>query len=212
MSWTTLTYFGDSMLLLPTAIIIALFLPWKSDNRRTVWYWLGVFGLTGLIVCVSKIAFMGWGLGIEHLDFTGFSGHTALAATLWPVMFWLLGGRLPLALRLLLIAVGYALALLVGASRLMLNVHSQSEVIAGMILGLMISSLFLLAQRRTRLKNLSLVQFCVALLVPMLLFSQGHQAKTQLYLQELSKTLSGEQRAFKRSDMAPETPPAESQP
>ncbi len=34
MLWKTLTYFGDSMLLIPTAVIIALILPWKSDNRR----------------------------------------------------------------------------------------------------------------------------------------------------------------------------------
>ena len=43
MHWRTLTYFGDSMLLIPTAVIIALILPWKSDNRRTVWYWLLAF-------------------------------------------------------------------------------------------------------------------------------------------------------------------------
>ncbi len=36
MHWRTLTYFGDSMLLIPTAVIITLILQWKSDNRRTV--------------------------------------------------------------------------------------------------------------------------------------------------------------------------------
>ncbi|PPS58732.1 hypothetical protein CRX72_22115 [Pantoea sp. BRM17] len=44
MSWRTLTYFGDSMLLIPTAVIIALVLPWKSSSQRTVWYWLLAFG------------------------------------------------------------------------------------------------------------------------------------------------------------------------
>lgn len=41
MSWHLihlLTYFGDSMLLIPTAIIMALLLHWKSDDKRTAWY------------------------------------------------------------------------------------------------------------------------------------------------------------------------------
>ena len=30
-----------------------------------------------------KLAFMGWGIGIRELDFTGFSGHTALSTAFW---------------------------------------------------------------------------------------------------------------------------------
>ena len=37
------------------------------------------FGITGTVVCISKLAFMGWGIGIREIDFTGFSGHTALS-------------------------------------------------------------------------------------------------------------------------------------
>ena len=69
MHWRTLTYFGDSMLLIPTAVIIALILPWKSDNRRTVWYWLLAFGLAGLLVSLSKILFLGFGiLSLIHIS------------------------------------------------------------------------------------------------------------------------------------------------
>ena len=95
MSWKTLTYFGDSMLLIPTAVIIALVLPWKSDNRQTVWYWLLAFGLAGLLVSLSKILFLGFGIGSARFNFTGFSGHSAMSATLWPVMMWLVSGRFP---------------------------------------------------------------------------------------------------------------------
>ncbi|WP_075180874.1 phosphatase PAP2 family protein [Pantoea sp. 1.19] len=201
MSWRTLTYFGDSMLLIPTAAIIALLLLWKSDNRRAAGYWVAVFGLTGLIVSLSKLAFMGWGIGNQRLDFTGFSGHTAMAATLWPVMFWLVGGGFSAAVRGSLIALGYALAVLVGVSRLTLNAHSDSEVLAGLLLGLVLSSAFLLSQRHTRLRSFTLVQLAAAMLLPLLLVSQGKTAKTQYLLQQLSLQVSGRDRPWKRTDM-----------
>ena len=81
MHWKTLTYFGDSMLLIPTAVIIALILPWKSDNRLTVFYWIVAFGLAGLTVSLSKILFLGFGIGSARFNFTGFSGHSAMSAT-----------------------------------------------------------------------------------------------------------------------------------
>jgi len=51
---------------------------------------MGSFGITGAIVSASKLAFMGWGIGIRELDFTGFSGHSALFAVFWPIFLWLL--------------------------------------------------------------------------------------------------------------------------
>ncbi|MGV3345097.1 phosphatase PAP2 family protein [Enterobacteriaceae bacterium LUAb1] len=201
MSWKTLTYFGDSMLLLPTAAIIMWLLAWKSNQRLTAWYWAGLFCLTGIIVCLSKLAFMGWGIGNVRLNFTGFSGHTALAAALWPVMFWLVSGQLSPLLRLLLILCGYFLATLIGLSRLHLNAHSDSEVIAGLILGMLLSAAFLIIQRRTQLRAFSFPQLCITLLIPLLLLSQGKQAKTQLWLRNLSVQLSGKKHPWKRHDL-----------
>ena len=150
MSWRTLTYFGDSMLLIPTAVIIALVLPWKSDNRRTVWYWLLAFGLAGLLVSISKIMFLGFGIGSARYNFTGFSGHSAMSATLWPVMMWLISARWPTFWRALTIGIGYLIPLMVGLSRLVIHAHSVSEVLAGLMLGFTLSSAFLLSQRRAR--------------------------------------------------------------
>ncbi|SFN32569.1 hypothetical protein SAMN05216516_105183 [Izhakiella capsodis] len=63
MFWKTLTYPGDSMLLIPTAIMLALIISFKSSDKRTVWRWILTFGLAGLIVSLSKIAFLGFGIG-----------------------------------------------------------------------------------------------------------------------------------------------------
>lgn len=77
-------FLGDSTLLLPSAVllfVVALF----SSRRQVAWQWALAFGVTGAIVCSSKLAFMGWGIGFRQLDFTGFSGHTALSSCFWPV-------------------------------------------------------------------------------------------------------------------------------
>lgn len=125
MHWKTLTYFGDSMLLIPTAVIIALILPWKSDNRHTVFYWIVAFGLAGLTVSISKILFLGFGIGSARFNFTGFSGHSAMSATLWPVMLWLISGRWSAMWRIAAIGVGYLIPLMVGFSRLVIHAHSK---------------------------------------------------------------------------------------
>jgi len=201
MSWKTLTYFGDSMLLIPTAVIIALVLPWKSDNRRTVWYWLLAFGLAGLLVSISKIMFLGFGIGSARFNFTGFSGHSAMSATLWPVMMWLVSGRWSSFWRTLTISIGYLIPLMVGLSRLAIHAHSPSEVIAGLALGFTLSSAFLLSQRDTALKAFSLPQMGVAFLVPLLLVSHGRVATTQQFLERFSADLAGLEKPYTRADL-----------
>lgn len=201
MHWRTLTYFGDSMLLIPTAVIIALILPWKSDNRRTVWYWLLAFGLAGLLVSLSKVLFLGFGIGSARFNFTGFSGHSAMSATLWPVMLWLVSGRWPNPLRLLAIGVGYLIPLMVGFSRLVIHAHSASEVATGLLLGFTLSSAFLLSQRRTALKGFSWPQVGAAFLVPLLLMGHGRIATTQHFLERFSADLAGLEKPFTRADL-----------
>lgn len=201
MHWRTLTYFGDSMLLIPTAVIIALILPWKSDNRRTVWYWLLAFGLAGLLVSLSKILFLGFGIGSARFNFTGFSGHSAMSATLWPVMLWLVSGRWPTPLRLIAIGVGYFIPLMVGFSRLVIHAHSASEVATGLLLGFTLSSAFLLSQRCTALKGFSWPQVGAAFLVPLLLLGHGRIATTQQFLERFSADLAGLEKPFTRADL-----------
>ncbi|MDZ7277940.1 phosphatase PAP2 family protein [Pantoea eucrina] len=201
MSWKTLTYFGDSMLLIPTAVIIALVLPWKSDNRRSVWYWLLAFGLAGLLVSISKILFLGFGIGSARFNFTGFSGHSAMSATLWPVMMWLVSGRFSAAWRTVTIGIGYLIPLLVGLSRLVIHAHSLSEVLAGLALGFTLSSAFLITQRHTALKGFSLGQISLALLLPLLLLTHGRVATTQQFLERFSANLAGLEKPFTRADL-----------
>ena len=146
MNWQLVTFFGDSTVLLPSAAVLFIVLFQRKDSKQAAWRWALLFGITGAIVCASKLAFMGWGMGIRELDFTGFSGHTALSTAFWPILLWLLCARATSVFRFASVIVGYALAGLVGYSRLMIHAHSSSEVIAGFLLGAAGSALFLLMQ------------------------------------------------------------------
>lgn len=122
--------FGDSTVLLPSAAALFIVLMLRKTSRLLAWQWSLLFGITGAIVCASKLAFMGWGLGIRELDYTGFNGHSALSAAFWPIFLWLLCARFSVGLRKAAVITGYVLAAVVGYSRLVIHAHSVSEVIA----------------------------------------------------------------------------------
>ncbi|HGY1117320.1 TPA: phosphatase PAP2 family protein [Escherichia coli] len=144
MNWQLISFFGDSTVLLPSAAALFIVLMLRKTSRLLAWQWSLLFGITGAIVCASKLAFMGWGLGIRELDYTGFSGHSALSAAFWPIFLWLLSARFSAGVQKAAVAAGYALAAVVGYSRLVIHAHSVSEVIAGLLLGAAGSALFLL--------------------------------------------------------------------
>jgi membrane-associated phospholipid phosphatase len=110
------------------------------DDRRTAAVWLGWLTASALATLASKVAFIGWGIGIASLDFTGVSGHTLMAASVWPVLLSRVASRRNSVSYVGMALVGYALALLVAISRLMLSVHSPSEVVAGFVLGSLVSA------------------------------------------------------------------------
>ncbi|HEY0211778.1 phosphatase PAP2 family protein [Acerihabitans sp.] len=203
MNWHWLTFFGDSMLLLPCAVLIVMLLLWKADTRRTCLQWLLLFGAAGAIVVVSKLAFMGWGVGSRRYDFTGFSGHSALSASIWPVMIWILTSRASRRWRLAAVCGGYLLALTVGFSRVVIHAHSESEVIAGLALGFTISTSFLLMQNshHTAIRHLSYGQITAVLLLPLLLVVQGKKAPTQGLLEQIALTVAPVQRVYTRADL-----------
>lgn len=99
MNWQFVSFFGDSTVLLPSAVVLFAVLVLRKTSRTLAWQWALLFGITGTVVCISKLAFMGWGIGIREIDFTGFSGHTALSTAFWPILIWLLTSRASSSLR-----------------------------------------------------------------------------------------------------------------
>ncbi|HDX9012120.1 TPA: phosphatase PAP2 family protein [Klebsiella oxytoca] len=204
MNWQVVTFFGDSTVLLPSAAVLFIVLLLRKDSKQVACNWALLFGITGAIVCASKLAFMGWGIGIRELDFTGFSGHTALSTAFWPILLWLLCARAAPAIRRVSALLGYALAGLVGYSRLVIHAHSTSEVIAGLLLGAAGSTLFLLMQSRgesAHVAQLSWGGVASVVIIPLILLNTGAKAPTQSLLGEIAVKLGPLEKPFTRADL-----------
>lgn len=136
-AWWILTHLGASSLLLP-ALLLVLGGLWEAGARDAAQRYALRLAIAVTITVVSKCLFFGWGIGIAVLDFTGVSGHTLLATSILPVL--LQGIPWPaLQARGGGAALGALLAIVVGVSRLVVQAHSVSEVVAGWVLGAAVS-------------------------------------------------------------------------
>lgn len=207
LDWHTFTWLGDSGLLLPAAAFV---LVWLASSRRT-WYsavlWTLCFGACGAIVALSKLAFMGWGLGDVAFDFTGFSGHTALSSCFWPVALWLLASRGGHRLRVAAACAGWLLGAAIGVSRLAIDAHSVSEVVAGFLLGAAASGLFLVLQHTRPHPQLPAWWVAASLAVPMVLLPPGQRAPTHGLLERVAAGMAGLERPYTRVDLHAGTHP-----
>ncbi len=201
MHWQTLTYFGDSALLLPSAVVLALAIFYKTRSFRSMALWLFSFGTAGFIVSVSKVLFLGYLIGSARYNFTGFSGHTSMSTTFWPVFFWFMALGFSLRHPRIIVALGYLLALMIAYSRLVLHAHSPSEVIAGFTLGTVCSLFFLLQQSRTPFSPLKLLEFIAIIILPLLIFFNGKPATTQHFLGTLAAKLAGLEQPHTRQQL-----------
>ncbi|HDH0220879.1 TPA: phosphatase PAP2 family protein [Klebsiella pneumoniae] len=204
MNWQLISFFGDSTVLLPSAAALFIVLMLRKTSRLLAWQWSLLFGITGAIVCASKLAFMGWGLGIRELDYTGFSGHSALSAAYWPIFLWLLSARFSAGLQKAAVATGYILATVVGYSRLVIHAHSVSEVIAGLLLGVAGSALFLILQKSTSdsvYKTIPWGGVACLIMVPLVLLHSGSKAPTQSLLGQIATVIGPLDKPFTREDL-----------
>ena len=133
--WSLFTRLGEAQITLPAAALTAVGLWLRPAARPLAIRWLIALSLAIGLTTITKVAFLGWGLGWEAIDFTGISGHTMFATAIYPVLFLVfISGAVTGGVWVALVA-GYGLALLVGVSRLEVGAHSPSEVIAGLVVG-----------------------------------------------------------------------------
>ncbi|HEV2674937.1 MAG TPA: phosphatase PAP2 family protein [Aliidongia sp.] len=197
MDWSLITGFGDSAVMLPAAVAIALWLAAGGAWGATL-AWLLAFGAGATLVATTKIAFLGWGIGSAWLDFTGISGHTTLATAVTLTAIHLLSRGLPRVYRLVLMTAGLAGALAVGLSRLALEAHSISEVCAGLLIGGLVAGSFAAVSRRLPGPRLA-PGVMVAALAAVCLTLHGHQAGSQELITRLALFLSGHGEAYTRA-------------
>jgi membrane-associated phospholipid phosphatase len=133
--WLFVTRLGEAQILLPAALLLSAWLARRVAGRPLVQWWLALLAAAAAITTATKLAFLGWGIGIAAIDFTGVSGHAMFAAAVYPLLTAALSAPHAPGWRRLAIGCGYALALLVAVSRVVVGAHSASEAVAGFALG-----------------------------------------------------------------------------
>lgn len=141
--WEILTRLGEAEILLPVAVLTAAAWCCKADRRRLGLVWMLLIGLAIAITAATKIAFIGWGIGVAALNFTGISGHAMFASAIYPLLLVAFAPASSALPRQRALALGVGLAVLIGISRIVVGAHSWSEVLAGWALGGAVSALVL---------------------------------------------------------------------
>jgi membrane-associated phospholipid phosphatase len=198
--WSLITRLGEAQILLPAALVASVWLWRRETGRPLVTLWLPLLCLATLVTTASKVAFLGWGVGIPAVNFTGISGHSMFAAAVYPLLAGAIAAPLSaLGQRLSLLA-AYALALLVGVSRVKVGAHSYSEVLAGLLLGGIASALALALAHMPHAKVRWWMP--VGLAVWLSLTPAGAPAsRTHDWVTRLSLALSGREAPYTRTEM-----------
>jgi membrane-associated phospholipid phosphatase len=199
--WRWITRLGEAGIVLPIAAALAVWFVLSARSIRPAWAWGVAFGVAGLVTTASKVAFIGWGIGIAAIDFTGFSGHSMFAAAVYPVFARALAETAPPRWRAWVIACGYALAALVAVSRVPVGAHSVSETLSGFALGAAASgtALWLIGRPalRVSVRWLALAVGGWLALAP----SHASPSRTHDMVTRLALTLSQRSVPYRRADL-----------
>jgi membrane-associated phospholipid phosphatase len=198
--WSHLSALGG---LNVTALIALGIAAWLVAARcwRLALVWCLVFGGAMFVAAASQMAFLGWGVGIRALSFTGFSGHAARAAAVFPVALFLLVERQPRRLLAVAVAAGSLLAVAVAMARVEVGAHSPSEAMAGCALGLGAAALFLARARAAQ--DCSPQPLLLGLLAATILLPRADPAYSHQWLTAAALKLSGRDRVYLRNDWQP---------
>jgi membrane-associated phospholipid phosphatase len=195
--WLYITALGSVGVMIPLALAAAAWLA-LGYPRRFALCWLAVLGGASGLVFLTKIAFLGWGVGFREWDFTGISGHAMVSSAVIPVVLFI--ALLPASswVRGIGVLAGVLAGIVVGVSRILLNAHSVSEVVAGCALGGATALLFVAYAWRAEAGRLAPAPVAVSLaLIAVML--HGVPVPTQRWITDIALQLSGHDRPFIRA-------------
>lgn len=197
--WWQLTSFGDNSILLPCAILVAVWLLTMHGTRQTGWWWLGAVVVAAAVVALSKVLFLAWNLYPPGFDFTGLSGDCTMAFLCWPVVGAFITARAPRGWRALMIGTGVFLGVIVAVSRVLLHGHTVMEVLLGSVWGMLLCVVFLYVTRgRLTVSTTDTWVPLAALALLLIVYGHGHSYNRVLGWAALR--MSGHTSVYRRSD------------
>lgn len=190
-SWAAFTKLADTNFTMPLAGLLAA---WLAGARawKPLMLWCLLFGFGFLLVVATKLAYIGWNIGIADIHFTGISGHAMRATAIAPALIYLLLQKQSARMQATGLIIGIGFGIAIGISRLAIQVHSVSEVVSGCILGAVVSLLFAWCIYRPIAFDRRLLLIGVFALLPVLALEP---APTESWLERMAIHLTGENRA-----------------
>jgi membrane-associated phospholipid phosphatase len=137
MNITQISDFGDQALVFPLAAGVGLIFA-LSGWRRGAWAWTTTMGATLCGILLLKLCFFACGPLAPGAQFQNPSGHTAAAAAVYGGLFTTVVGSLWDIQRwsiVCAVALALPVSVVIGLSRLVLDLHSVTEVISGGAIG-----------------------------------------------------------------------------
>ncbi|MYN45544.1 phosphatase PAP2 family protein [Pseudoduganella sp. FT93W] len=197
MWWHGLSMVGSLAVTAPIGVAIAIWLVAGRSWHLTA-AWCALFGAGMALVVATKVAFMGWGMGVKAVEFAGFSGHAMRAAAVFPVAFFLLVRNRTLPWRVAATVAGVALAVLIAISRVYVEAHSVSEAVTGCILGLLVAASFIwyasVQQHMVMSRWLLLMCLPIVLIAP-----RVEPVPAEQWIAQLAMHLSGRDQTYTRA-------------
>ena len=196
--WLALSVLGSMAVMGPAGAAVGI---WLAGGRswRLAFSWCLLFGAGMALVVATKIAFIGWGIGVYSVQFAGFSGHAMRAGAVLPVFFFvLLKGARP-SWRWSGVLAGCLIAMLITLSRLELRFHSVSEGVTGCLLGFLVAALFIWQALDVSAfvisRTLVVLSFCCLLFAP-----KAEPVPTEDIITRVALRMSGHVKPFDREE------------
>ena len=191
LSWHSVSMLGDSGLMILMAIVIGLTLAFSRGTGTLAVWWTLFWTATGGLVLATKLAFFMWGIGSARFDFTGLSGHAALAALIWPAAMWLLAANRTAWSTTLWVMTGFLMGAAIAYSRVKLNDHSSSETVIGFVVGSLIGLGFWWLVRGSQPIRVRYTGLAGAVLLVLVVVQHGRPTPTQDWIKQVSTRLTG---------------------
>ncbi|QBQ35590.1 phosphatase PAP2 family protein [Pseudoduganella plicata] len=195
--WSALSALGSISVTGPLGIAIAVWLLAGRSWRLSL-SWCLMFGAGMALVVATKVAYVGWGIGIPEMKFAGLSGHAMRACAVFPVVFYLAVRRMGSPARRVALGAGTVLALLISFSRLPVLAHSMSEVVLGGAVGFAVAAGFVFQARSEHPATVGRVLLALCMPV-MLVMPFTEPVHTERWVQQLALQLSGRTAPIERA-------------
>lgn len=128
------TDLGDSALLVPASAILLAYLLYVRLTRTAV-IWASTLALCACLTVLVKLAVYACGADFSLADLHSPSGHTSISVTFYGCCGLMMSTDKDRWSRMALVAGSAAIAVAVATSRVVLEVHTIADVIAGFLIG-----------------------------------------------------------------------------